>query len=135
VIKIIVPLIAVCYLALIWMPQTRSLPGPYVICSLLGATSFSLLPCALEYLVIITHPVSPEISSTICWSAGQLLGAVFIVVMDALKGGTSGEPDGSMKRALIFQAVIAWVVVPLPLALGYWRFQHVGLRRLTSAEG
>jgi FLVCR family MFS transporter 7 len=135
VIKVIVPLIAVCYLALIWMPQTRSLPGPYVICSLLGATSFSLLPCALEYLVIITHPVSPEISSTICWSAGQLLGAVFIVIMDALKGGASGEPDGSMKRALIFQAVIAWVVVPLPLALGYWRFQHVGLRRLTSAEG
>jgi FLVCR family MFS transporter 7 len=135
VIKVIVPLIAVCYLALIWMPQTRSLPGPYVICSLLGATSFSLLPCALEYLVIITHPVSPEISSTICWSAGQLLGAIFIIIMDALKGGTSGEPDGSMKRALIFQAAIAWVVVPLPLALGYWRFQHVGLRRLTSAEG
>jgi FLVCR family MFS transporter 7 len=135
VIKVIVPLIAVCYLALIWMPQTRSLPGPYVICSLLGATSFSLLPCALEYLVIITHPVSPEISSTICWSAGQLLGAVFIIIMDALKGGTPGEPDGSMKRALIFQAVIAWVVVPLPLALGYWRFQHVGLRRLASAEG
>ena len=134
VIKIVVPFIAACYLALIWMPQTRSLPGPYVICSLLGATSFSLLPCALEYLVLITHPVSPEISSTICWTVGQLLGAVFIIIMDALKGGLSGEPDGSMKRALIFQAVIAWVVVPLPLALGYWRFQHVGLRRLASAE-
>lgn len=134
VIKVIVPFIAACYLALIWMPQTRSLPGPYVICSLLGATSFSLLPCALEYLVIITHPVSPEISSTICWSAGQLFGAVFIIIMDALKGGDPGEPAGSMKRALIFQAAVAWVVVPFPLALGYWRFQHVGLRRLTSAE-
>jgi FLVCR family MFS transporter 7 len=134
VIKIIVPLIAICYLALIWMPQTRSLPGPYVICSLLGATSFSLLPCALEYLVIITHPVSPEISSTICWSMGQLFGAVFIIIMDALKGGLASEPEGSMKRALIFQAVIAWVVVPFPLALGYWHFQRVGLRRLASAE-
>lgn len=134
VIKIIVPLIAVSYMALIWMPQTRSLPGPYVICSLLGATSFSLLPCALEYLVLITHPVSPEISSTICWSAGQLLGAVFIVIMDALKG-QQGEPEGSMKRALVFQSVVAWVVVPLPLMLGFWRFQRVGLRRLDSAEG
>jgi len=133
-IKIIVPLIAASYLALIWMPQTRSLPGPYIICSLLGATSFSLLPCALEYMVLITHPVSPEISSTVCWSAGQLLGAVFIIIMDALKGGLAGEPDGSMKRALVFQAVVAWVVVPLPLLLGYGRFQHVGLSRLASAE-
>jgi FLVCR family MFS transporter 7 len=135
VIKTNVPLIAVCYLALIWMPQTRTLPGPYIICSLLGATSFSLLPCALEYLVIITHPVSPEISSTICWSMSQLFGAIFIIIMDALKGGLSGEPDGNMKRALIFQAAVAWVVVPLPLALGFWRFQHKGLQRLASAEG
>ncbi|GAB7327910.1 hypothetical protein MBLNU13_g11690t3 [Cladosporium sp. NU13] len=135
VIKIVVPSIAACYLVLIWMPQTRSLPGPYVVCSLLGATSFSLLPCALEYLVLITHPVSPEISSTICWTAGQLSGAIFIIIMDALKGGLSGEPDGSMKRALIFQAVIAWAVVPFPLALGYWHFRPVGLRRLASAEG
>lgn len=134
VIKTIVPLIAACYLLLIWMPQTRSLPGPYVVCALLGATSFSLLPCALEYLVLLTHPVSPEISSTVCWSAGQLLGAVFIIVMDALKGGLPDEPEGSMKRGLIFQATIAWVVVPLPLLLGVWRFQHVGLRRLSSAE-
>lgn len=134
VIKAIVPLIATCYLLLIWMPQTRSLPGPYVVCALLGATSFSLLPCALEYLVLITHPVSPEISSTVCWSAGQLLGAVFIIVMDALKGGLPDEPQGSMKRGLVFQATIAWVVVPLPLLLGFWRFQHVGLRRLNSAE-
>jgi FLVCR family MFS transporter 7 len=132
-IKIAVPLIAASYLALVWMPQTRSLPGPYVICSLLGATSFSLLPCALEYMVLITHPVSPEISSTVCWSAGQLLGAIFIIIMDALKGGWAGEPDGSMKRGLVFQAVVAWLVVPLPLLLGYWRFQHVGLRRLASA--
>jgi FLVCR family MFS transporter 7 len=132
-IKIVVPLIAASYLALIWMPQTRSLPGPYIICSLLGAMSFSLLPCALEYMVLITHPVSPEISSTVCWSAGQLLGAVFVIIMDALKGGWEGEPDGSMKRALVFQAVVAWLVVPLPLLLGYRGFQNVGLRRLTSA--
>lgn len=134
VIKVIVPMIAACYLALIWMPQTRSLPGPYIICALLGATSFSLLPCALEYLVLITHPVSPEISSTICWSGGQLLGAIFIIVMDALKGGLSGEPEDSMKRALIFQSTVAWVVVPLPVMLGFWRFKRVGLRRLNSAQ-
>ncbi len=52
--------------------------------------------------------------------------------MDALKGGLKGEPDGSLKRALIFQAAIAWAVVPLPLFLGYRR-QRIGLRRLASA--
>lgn len=135
VIKALVPTIAACYLVLIWMPATRSLAGPYIVCSLLGATSFSLLPCALEYLVIITHPVSPEVSSTVCWTGGQLLGAIFIIVMDALKGDGAREPGGSMKRALIFQAVIAWIVVPLPLLLGFWRFQRTGLTRLPSAEG
>jgi len=135
VIKVLVPTIAACYLVLIWIPATRSLPGPYIVCSLLGATSFSLLPCALEYLVIITHPVSPEVSSTVCWTGGQLLGAIFIIVMDGLKGDGSGEPEGSMKRALVFQAVVAWIAVPLPLLLGFWRFRRTGLMRLNSAEG
>lgn len=135
VIKALVPTIAACYLVLIWMPATRSLPGPYIVCSLLGATSFSLLPCALEYLVVITHPVSPEISSTICWTGGQLLGAVFIIIMDALKGAGQAEPESSMKRALVFQAVVAWVVVPLPLMLGVWTFGRPGLARLRNADG
>lgn len=121
-IKILVPLIALSYLALIFMPATGSVIGPYIICSLIGATSFSLLPCALEYLVVVTHPISPEITSTICWTSGQLLGAVFIIIMNALKGGWAGAPDGSMMRALIFQAVVALAVVPLPMWLGTGKF-------------
>ena len=39
--------------------------------------------------------------------------------MDALKDGSAGRPAGNMKRALIFQAIIAWLAVPLPLALGW----------------
>ncbi|KAK0314585.1 hypothetical protein LTR01_001409 [Friedmanniomyces endolithicus] len=89
-IKILVPLIASSYLVLIFVPATRSAVGIYVVCAVLGAASFSLLPCALEYLVVVTHPVSPEITSTICWSGGQLLGAVFIVIMTALRGGWTG---------------------------------------------
>jgi len=123
VIKILVPLIAVSYLALVFMPRTGSVAGPYIVCAILGATSFSLLPCALEYLVIVTHPVSPEISSTICWTGGQLLGGVFILIMTALREGWDGEPAGSMTRALVFQAVIAWLVVPLPMFLGTRMFE------------
>lgn len=118
---VLVPLVAASYIALIFMPQTRSLGGPYVVCSILGATSFSLLPCALEYMALATHPVSPEISSTICWSMGQVLGAIFIIIMDALKGTWTGQPAENMYSALIFQAVVACVVVPLPLLIMRWK--------------
>ncbi|KAK0344072.1 hypothetical protein LTR91_021087 [Friedmanniomyces endolithicus] len=133
-IKVLVPLIASSYFILIFIPATRSVVGIYVICAMLGAASFSLLPCALEYLVVVTHPVSPEITSTICWSGGQLLGAVFIVIMTALRGGWTGEPEGSMGRALVFQAVVAWAAVPFPMMLGLWWFGGDG-ERVAREEG
>jgi Na+/melibiose symporter-like transporter len=123
VIKVLVPLIAAAYLALIFMPATRSIAGPWAVCALLGATSFSLLPCTLEYLALVTHPVAPEMTSTIVWAAGQLMGAIFIIIMNALKGGWAGEPKQSMERALIFQAVLAWVAVPFALSLGFGRMK------------
>lgn len=137
-IKILCPLVAFSYLAMIWAPQTRTLVAPYLISAVLGASSFSLLPVALEYLVEITFPASPEVSSTICWVGGQLLGAIFIVIMNAMKderpvdldivsdsgrgsgGGT--RPPGNMFNALVFQAVVGLAVLPLPLMLGVKRF-------------
>ena len=138
-IKILCPLLALSYLAMIWAPQTRTLVAPYVINAVLGASSFALLPIALEFLVEITFPASPEVSSTICWASGQLVGAIFIIIMDALKDsrpvdldlvrklgrGVDGDgdnmPPGNMYYALVFQAVIALAVLPLPLALGFKR--------------
>lgn len=126
-IKILVPLIGLSYLVFIFMPATRNVAGPFVVCAILGATSFSLLPCTLEYMVLVTHPVAPEISSTISWAGGQLLGAVFIVIMDALQGGWAGEPRDAMTRALVFQAVLALVVVPLPMWLGVGKRKQDGI--------
>jgi len=87
----------------------------------LGAASFSLVPVALEYLCEITYPVSPEVTSTICWSGGQLLGAIFILISDKLtdgpEGGLGGTTPFNMQRALWMQAILALVVVPMPLAL------------------
>ena len=134
-IKILVPLTAAGYLALIFMPATRQVIGPYIICAILGATSFSLLPCALEYLVVVTHPVSPEITSTLCWSGGQLLGGIFILAMNALKGGWAGEPEGSMTRALVFQAVVAWAVVPLSMCLRGGEIKIHGTVRGNAVDG
>ena len=99
-IKVVTPLIAASLLILVFMPQTRNVAGPYVACAILGATSFSLLPCALEYLVLVTHPVSPEITSTLCWTGGQVVGAIWIIVMSALQGPFEGggEPAKTMIR-------------------------------------
>ncbi|KAF1822314.1 MFS general substrate transporter [Dissoconium aciculare CBS 342.82] len=113
-VKVLVPFVAISYIILIFMPATRSIAGVYITCALVGGTSFSLLPCALELLTLVTYPVSPEVSSTIAWTGGQVLGGIFIIAMTALRSSieSDGQPDGNMTRALIFQAVIACVAVP-----------------------
>lgn len=127
-IRVLVPVIAICYLAFIWAPGTRTIPAPYIILAILGAASFSLVPVALEWLVEVTWPVGPEASSTICWAGGQLLGGIFILVSDALKEGEGARPPFGMGRALIFEAIVTIAVVPCAFLLG--RFGSVGNRRL-----
>ncbi len=141
-IKLQVPICAICYLVFTWAPQTRSIIAPYVILSILGASSFSLVPVVLEYLIEITHPVAPEVTSTICWTGGQLFGGIFIIVSDALRApglndGTADyhtdRPPGNMYKTLVFQTVLAVVVVPLPLALGCCgRQRGVRMRRVDA---
>ncbi|KAK7716091.1 hypothetical protein SLS64_003243 [Diaporthe eres] len=132
-IKICIPLTALSYLIFIWMPATRDIAGPYVVLAILGASSFSLVPVASELLVELTHPVSPEVTSTLAWSGGQLLGAIFIIVSDALKDGPDGDPPRNMTRALIFQAVITLAIMPIPLCLGlFGRGDKVRLRRVET---
>jgi FLVCR family MFS transporter 7 len=141
-IKVQVPIIGLAYLAFTWAPQTRSLGAVYAILAILGAASFSLVPVVLEYLIEITHPVSPEVTSTICWTGGQLLGGIFIIVSDALRDGGTNDgskddkttrPPGNMWKALIFQAVMAMVVMPLPLMLGWFGRGHsIKMRRIEA---
>ncbi|KAL9601933.1 MAG: hypothetical protein Q9219_002157 [cf. Caloplaca sp. 3 TL-2023] len=120
-IRILVPVIALSYLAFIWAPGTRSVAVPYVISAVLGAASFSLVPVALEWAVEVTWPAGPEASSTLCWTGGQLLGGIFIVVCDALKEEDwEGEPKGNMGKGLVFMAVVALGAVPCAMVLGRW---------------
>ncbi|CAL8583010.1 hypothetical protein XPA_008648 [Xanthoria parietina] len=124
-IRTLVPITALAYLAFIWAPGTRTVAAPYIVSAVLGASSFSLVPVALEWAVEITFPAGPEAGSTICWSGGQLLGGIFIVVADALKEDEgSGDPEGNMGKALVFMAVMALGAVPCVMFLG-----RVGGRR------
>ncbi|ETS74308.1 hypothetical protein PFICI_14174 [Pestalotiopsis fici W106-1] len=132
-VKIAVPIIAICYLIFIWMPATRDLAGPYVVLAILGAASFSLVPVALEFLIELSHPCSPEVTSTLGWATGQLFGAIFILISNALKAGPDANPPYNMDRALIFQGVVALAVTPLPMCLGlFGRQDNLTLRRLNS---
>ncbi|KAK4190853.1 major facilitator superfamily domain-containing protein [Podospora australis] len=137
-IRVAVPLIGISYLVFIWMPQTKDsagVGGPYVVMAVLGASSFSLLPVVLEYLIELTHPISPEVTSTLAWSGGQVLGGIFIVISGALKAGEGASPPFNMQKALIFSAVMGLVAVPLPLCLGlFGRQGKLELRRIRSDE-
>ncbi|RVD82966.1 uncharacterized protein DFL_007373 [Arthrobotrys flagrans] len=133
-IRILVPIISICYIGIIFAPTSRSLAPPYIVLAFLGAASFSLLPLSLEFVVEITHPVSPEITSTILWSGGQLLGAAFILSMTAL----TDSGTGNMRRALIFQAIISCIAAIAALGIGWGtRVVHVQARRiaLDKSEG
>lgn len=133
-IKITVPLIGFAYLIFIWAPQTTSLAYVYVVCAILGAASFGLVPVVLEFLVEIHYPLGPELGSSLCWCGGQLLGGIFIIIMDALKAGRDASPPLNMKRALIFQATVAMVAVPSALVLGLFGRQGRVRRRRWEAD-
>jgi MFS family permease len=109
--RVLVFIVGICYLAFIWVICPNAYAGICVLCALLGAASFSLLPLALELSVELTHPVPPEVSSSIYWIGGQLFGGIFIIVMDALRDD-DGSPANNMTKALIFEGVIACVVIP-----------------------
>ena len=119
IIKIFLPTLAVLYLVFIWVPQAPSVAVVYVVCGLIGIAGFVLVPTALEYLVEVSWPVGPELTSVVGWSLGQLFGAVFVVVSEALMDGDDGHPPHDMKRALIFQAVLMFAVIPLVLVIGW----------------
>lgn len=134
-IRIFVPFIAISFLVFTWMPETRSIAGPYVVLAVLGASSFCLVPVALEYMIELSHPLSPEVTSTTAWAGGQLLGAIFIIISDALRAGEDASPPKNMKNALIFQTVIALAAAFLPLCLGlFGRQDKIALRRIASDE-
>ena len=127
-IRVLVPIIALSYLVFIWCPGSRSLAAPYFVLAVLGAASFSLVPIALEFLVEVTFPIGPEISSTLCWTGGQLFGGLFIIISDALKENRNAKPPFTMGKALVFEAVVALAVVPCVFILG--RIGDVHSKRL-----
>ncbi len=118
VMRSLLPIIGACYIAFIWAPPAGTIVAADIICAVLGASSFILVPVVLEWLVEITFPVGPEVTSVVCWSGGQFLGGIFIVISEALEAGPHANPPYNLQNALIFQAVLAGVTVFATLAFG-----------------
>ncbi|KAF2153907.1 major facilitator superfamily domain-containing protein 7-b [Myriangium duriaei CBS 260.36] len=138
--KMLMPLISVCYLILVFIPQTRSFPAVCIVMALIGGASFAVLPCALEYLVEITWPVSPEASSVTAWAGGQLIGGLFVIIMTALKGSftskpTHDQPQDTMIRALVLQAVFCLAILPAAMLIGVGMGTEQQRGRLTKDTG
>ncbi|KAL6414157.1 hypothetical protein AUP68_00675 [Ilyonectria robusta] len=130
VVKCGVVLGALCYLALIWVPTSREVGALYALLGVLGVASLAIVPVVLEVLTELSYPVGPEITSTIAWAVGQLLGGCFILLGNAMKAGQDAHIPRNLTNFVIFQAVFALALVPLPLSLGlFGRADKVLLKR------
>ena len=130
VVKSGVVLGALCYLALIWVPESRDAGALYALLGVLGIASLTIVPVALEVLAEISYPAGAEITSTVAWAGGQLLGGCFILLGDAMKAGADADVPYNMRDFTIFQAILAMSLAPLPLSLGmFGRGDKVRLRR------
>ncbi|KAJ1715513.1 major facilitator superfamily domain-containing protein [Aspergillus flavus] len=117
-IQILFPITCAMYISLVFAPASSWGIWPtYLVCAILGFSSFSLVPVLLELLAELTFPHSPEIGSTISWLGGQIFGAVFIIAQSAMIAGPTGNPPYNMHKSLVFSAILSGVFLPLPLLL------------------
>lgn len=77
--------------------KTGNFGSLVAICILMGFFTFSLLPVALELSIESSYPISESISSSMLWMCSQVLGLIFLAVIDALR-----NPDGTYTRGLLF---------------------------------
>ncbi|KAH9922288.1 MFS general substrate transporter [Epithele typhae] len=111
--KVCLPIMAACWLSLIWEIKPNNTTSLYIILVILGATSLTLLPVVLELAVELTR--NAEGSSAVLWFSANLCSLAFVLIEGALRAGTDASPPQNMHRAIVFQGA----VVASALALVY----------------
>ncbi|XP_006460643.1 hypothetical protein AGABI2DRAFT_192274 [Agaricus bisporus var. bisporus H97] len=109
--KIVIPCVAGAWLSLIWAVKPNNLAGLFVVMTLIGVCSISLLPVALELAVEVTR--NADGSSAILWLSGSLLGFIFTLVEGSLRADENASPPLNMRRALVFQGSFIMVASSL----------------------
>ncbi|KAI0351646.1 MFS general substrate transporter [Trametes cingulata] len=116
-IKVFCPVLAACWLALIWEIRPNNAAVLFVLMAVIGATGLTLLPAVLELAVELTR--NADGSSAILWSSTNAFGLVFVLAEGALREGPNANPPLNMHRAVIFQgALVSAVIVFIYLVEG-----------------
>nr|GAT57653.1 MFS general substrate transporter [Mycena chlorophos] len=106
--KVLVPILAVVWLSLIWAVKPNNTGALYALCAIIGITSVTMLPVALELAVEVTR--NAEGSSALLWFACNGLAIIFILVEGALRASPSADPPLNMRKALIFNGAFIMIV-------------------------
>ncbi|KAI0668890.1 MFS general substrate transporter [Trametes maxima] len=107
--KVFCPVLAACWLALIWEIRPNNEAVLFVLMAIIGATGLTLLPAVLELAVELTR--NPDGSSAILWCSTNLFGLICVLVEDALREGPNANPPLNMHRSAIFQGVLVTAVI------------------------
>ncbi|KIL65843.1 hypothetical protein M378DRAFT_1032878 [Amanita muscaria Koide BX008] len=110
-IKVLVPPLSGAWLSLVWAVKPNNTGGLFAIMTILGITSITLLPVALELCADLTK--NAEGSSAILWFMGNLIGIPFLLVQQALRAGSDASPPDNMQRALIFNGAFVMTTAGL----------------------
>ncbi|KAJ7470793.1 major facilitator superfamily domain-containing protein [Mycena latifolia] len=98
--KTLVPIVAGGWLSLIWAVRPHNAAALFVIMAIIGASSLTLLPVALELGCEVTR--NAQGSSALLWFIVNMFEIIFVQVQGALRAGPGGHPPLNMHRALIF---------------------------------
>lgn len=60
-------------------------------------------------IIIASYPVAEATTNSLLWQGAQLFGFIFVIIMDF----TRNKQDNTMTNALVFQAIVAGVVMLL----------------------
>ncbi|KAF9051051.1 MFS general substrate transporter [Hymenopellis radicata] len=106
--KVFVPIIAIGWLSIIWAAKPNNTGGLFALMTILGITSITMLPVALELACDLTR--NADGSSCLLWFGANLFAIVFILVQGALRADDSADPPLNMRRALIFNGTFLMIV-------------------------
>ncbi|KAA1473990.1 MFS general substrate transporter [Dentipellis sp. KUC8613] len=104
-IRILCPIIGASWLALIWAVRPGDAGGLFAIMAVIGASSISLLPVALELACELTR--NADGSSAVMWFFGNLFCVIYLLCQGALRASPTADPPLNMHQAIIFNG--AWV--------------------------
>ncbi|KAF8207013.1 major facilitator superfamily domain-containing protein [Mycena galopus ATCC 62051] len=98
--KTLVPVVAGGWFSLIWAVRPHNTAALFVIMAVIGMSSLTLLPVALELGCEVTR--NAQGSSALLWFIVNLFEVTFVQAQGALRAGVNGSPPLNMHRALIF---------------------------------